>query len=149
MGADGFRYLVSHERTGHVPAKDDLVLRRAPHQYQRVQLAIERALLVDAAGAALAVKDRTKKSLALRIRQEADLTAMKIGKRTSLDAMLNGTGDFLSCKKRPQRAVCVRKPAAGIAAETRAARHHLRKDGRCNCHGRNLLPAQGSHVKSA
>jgi hypothetical protein len=78
MRADGFRYLVSHERTGHVPPEDHLFLPRTPHEYQGVELAIERALLVDAAGAALPVKGRTKKSFALTIRHEGDLTAMNV-----------------------------------------------------------------------
>jgi hypothetical protein len=44
------RNLLSHERAFRIPPQQYLVVRLIPHQRQWIELTIERALLIDAAG---------------------------------------------------------------------------------------------------
>ena len=44
------RNLISHERAFRIPPQQDLIVRFIPHQRQRIELAIERTLLIDTTG---------------------------------------------------------------------------------------------------
>jgi hypothetical protein len=50
MALNLLRNLLSHERTFRIPPQQNLVVQLIPHQRQRIELTIERTLLVDAAG---------------------------------------------------------------------------------------------------
>jgi hypothetical protein len=45
-----FWNLFPHEGTFRIPPQQDLIVIRVPHQRQRIELTIKRALLIDAAG---------------------------------------------------------------------------------------------------
>ena len=89
MEANGLRQLILHERTFGIPREHHLILCCIPHQGQWIELAVERALLVDATGTALTFKGRTHKTFALRIRHDGNLTAIAIMEDFDLQTMID------------------------------------------------------------
>jgi len=131
MSADGIRHVLLGVRTGLVPPQHDLVMAGIPHEHQRIQPAIERPLVIDEAPAGLGLKGGAEKPFSLRIRHQCDLRAVQVGKCAGLQTTIDSAGDFLACKKGPQHAVRIGKPAADVAVEAGATRYRLRQAEGC------------------
>jgi hypothetical protein len=81
----------------------------------------------------------------LRVGHKRDLTPLGIGKRDGLKAVRHCSTDLFSGEIRAQHAVGIRKTAADIATEARAARYKLRKDFQCGSHGQCPLRNPRGH----
>src|SRR5262245_24917595 len=78
MVANGFRQLLRHEGTLDIPPQHHLTATSIPHEGQRIELAVERPLLIDAASTALTLESRANIPRSLWIRHDDDLRAMTI-----------------------------------------------------------------------
>ena len=131
VAANRFRHLHFHEWTFPVPSEDYLIMSGVPHKSQGIELAIERSVVVEAAGTALALKRGAVKPFSVCIRHQGYLTALHVRERGGRQAVLDRPSDLLTGEIWPQYAVGVREPAANLTAEACAARDELGEDFGC------------------
>src|SRR6476646_2775681 len=78
VAADVFLHLHFHERAFPVPSENYLIMSGVPHKSQGIELSIERSVVVEAAGTALALKRGAVKPFSLCIRYQGYLTALHV-----------------------------------------------------------------------
>src|SRR5215475_1815873 len=105
METNGLRRLLRHEGALSIPPQHNLTLRCIPHECQRIELTVQRALLVDAAGTALTLKGRAHISLPLWIRHNDDLRATTIREGLRLQTKIDRSGDLVPGKIRTKWAI--------------------------------------------